>query len=73
MLSTEGYKWDNSLGKVIITLVENKLKDIDRNWIQNTENYTIHNKCFDIDRALVRTRIMENRNKSLNTVGATRF
>lgn len=64
--------------------MDNQLKDIDRNWIRHTEEYTTRNKHykdedhggytiniepFDIDGALRRQRIMKYRNESLNNMG----
>ena len=81
---TENYQWNNDLGNFITTRVDNQLKDIDRNWIRHTEEYTTRNKHykdedhggytiniepFDIDGALRRQRIMKYRNESLNNMG----
>ena len=83
-IGTEGYKWGSSLDKVVPTYIENYLEDIDRYWIQHTDDYTMRNKqykkedhggyainvrAFDIAGALDNHRIMEDGNKSLHTMG----
>ena len=83
-IGTEGYKWGSSLDKVVPTCIENCLEDIDRYWIQHTDDYTMRNKqykkedhggyainvrAFDIAGALDNPRIMEDGNKSLHTMG----
>ena len=43
-IETEGYELDENLDKVIPTGEENQLQDINRNWLQHTEEYTMRNK-----------------------------
>ena len=43
-IETEGYELDENLDKVIPTGEENQLEDINRNWLQHTEQYTMRNK-----------------------------
>ena len=43
-IETEGYELDENLDKVIPTGEENQLEDINRNWLQHTEEYTMRNK-----------------------------
>ena len=62
---------------------DNQLKDVDKNWVQHTEDYPTKNKYykaedkggyainiedFNIERSLVRPRIMEDGNESLQTM-----
>ena len=83
-IGTEGYKWGSSLDKVVPTCIENYLEDIDRHWIQDTDDCTIRNKqyeeedhggyainvgAFDIAGALDNPRTIEDDNESLHTMG----
>ena len=83
-ISTEGYKWDNTLDKVVPTGMENYLENIEKNWIQHTDDCTMRNQkykeedhdgyainvgAFDIEGALGNPRIMKDGNKSLQTIG----
>ena len=83
-IGTEGYVWDEGLDKVIPTREDNYLEEIDKHWIQHTEDYDTRNKhykdedhggyvinvgSFDIDGALGRPRLMEDGNESLMTMG----
>ena len=84
MIGTEEYKWDSTLNKVVTTGIDNSLKEIDRYWIQHIYDFAIRNKhykeehhgedainvgAFDIVGALIKPRIMENGNESLQTMG----
>ena len=79
-IGIDGCKWDDNLEKVIHIGDDNQLKDVDKNWVQHTEDYPTRNKYykaedkggyainiddFDIERSLVRPRIMEDGNESL--------
>ena len=83
-IGTEGYKWDNTLDKVVPTGIENYLEYIDQHWIQYTDDCTMRNKqykeeyyrccainvgAFDIVGALVNPRIMEDGNELFQTMG----
>ena len=83
-IDTEDYKWDNTLDKEVPTGIENYLEDIDRHWIQHTDDCTMQNKKykeedysgyainvggFDIEGALGNPRIMKDGNESLQTMG----
>ena len=83
-IGTDGYKWDSTLDKVVPTVTDNYLEDIDRHWIQHTDDCTMRNKkykeedhggyainvgAFDIDGTLGNPRIMEDGNESLQTMG----
>ena len=82
-IGTEGYKWDSTLDKVVPIDMENYLEDIDRHWIQHTDDCTMRDKkykeedhggyainvgVFDIEGALGNPRIMEDGNESLQTM-----
>ena len=43
-IGTEGYKWDHTLDKVVPTSKDTYLEDIDRHWIQHTDDCTMRNK-----------------------------
>ena len=43
-IGTEGYKWDSTLDKMVPIGMENYLEDIDRHWIQHTDDCTMQNK-----------------------------
>ena len=83
-IRTEGYACDEELDKVIPTREDNYLDEIDRHWIQHTEDYDTRNKhyndedhggyainmgSFDIEGALERPRLMEDGNESLMSMG----
>ena len=83
-IGTEGYACDEELDKVIPTREDNYLDEIDRYWIQHTEDYDTSNKhyndenhggyainmgSFDIEGALERPRLMEDGNESLMSMG----
>ena len=83
-IGTGGYKWDNELDKVIPTGTENYLEEIDRRWIQHTDDCDTRNKyyrdanhgeyainvgSYDIAEALGRPYFMEDGNESLLTMG----
>ena len=72
------------MDKVVHTGIENCLEDIDRHWIQYTDDYTMRNVqykeknhrgytisvgFFDISGALGNPRIMEDGNESSQTMG----
>ena len=76
-IRTKGYEWNAGLDKVISTRADNYLEEIDRHWIQYTEDYDTRNKhykdeghsgfainvgSFDIEGALGRPRLMEDGN-----------
>ena len=83
-IRTEGYKRGGTLYKVVPTGIEHYLEDIDRHWVQYTddcmlrnkqdkeedhEGYTINVGTFDIAGALGNPRIIEDGNASLKTMG----
>ena len=82
-IGTEGYAWDEGLGNVIPTREDNYLEEIDRHWMQHTEDYNTRNKhykdedhggyainvgSFDIEGGLGRLRLIEDGNESLMTM-----
>ena len=83
-IGTDGYQWDYDLEKVVPIGDDNQLEDVDKHWIQHTEDYPTRNKHykeedkggyainvggFDIEGSLDRPRIMEDGNESLQTMG----
>ena len=83
-IGTEEYKWDSTLDKIFSTGISTYLEKLDRYWIHHTDDFTMRNKqfneedhrgyainigSFDIARALVKPRIMEDCNESLQTMG----
>ena len=82
-IETKGYKWDDELDKVIPTIRDNYLEEIDWHWIQHIIDYDTRNKhyrdedhggyeinmgSFDIEGILGRSRLMEEGNESLLTM-----
>ena len=63
-IETKGYQWDNTLNKVNRTGAYNYLEEIDRHWIQHTDNFTMRNKQYK-----GKHRIMKDGNESLQTMG----
>ena len=45
-IRTEGYKWDSTLDKVVPIGIDNSLEEIDRHWIQYTDDFTIRSKHY---------------------------
>ena len=83
-IGTDGYQWDDDLGKVVPIGEDNPLEEVDKHWIQHTDDYPTRNRHykeedkggyainvggFDIAGKLARPRIMEDGNESLQTMG----
>ena len=83
-IGTEGYKQDSTLDKVVPIVTEIYLEDMDRYWMQHTDDCTMRNKqykeedhggyatnvgAFDIAGLLGNSRILEDGNESLQTMG----
>ena len=84
MIVTDGYKCDDDLEKMVPIGDDNQLEDVDKYWVQHTEDYPTRDKHYkaedkggyainvgglDIDGSLGRPRIMEDSNESLQTIG----
>ena len=82
-IGTEGHKWDSSLDKIVPTGIGNSLVEVNRYWIQHTDDFTMRNKhyteedhggcainvrAFDIAKTLVKLRIMEDSDELLQTM-----
>ena len=82
-IGTEGHKWDSSLDKIVPTCIDNSLEEVNRYWIQHTDDFTMRNKHYtekdhkgcainvralDIAEILVKLRIMEDSDESLHTM-----
>lgn len=83
IIGTVEYQWDSTFDKVIHTNADNYLEEIDRYWIQYTDDFTMRNiyykdedregcativGSFDMTGTLGRPRIMEDNNEPLPTM-----